>query len=249
MHKRLKEDGRTNFRGLQLPVQSKLNYQKFAEYLKDYWDWQLPLFIKFGFPFDIKDEDNIKINYKSAILNPKDTEAYLQEEIKHNAILGLFSTPPFPVHTSPFLTQDKANSETKRVIVDLSWPLGQSVNNQVASNNYVDRDFILTLPTIDNVTKSVRKFGQNCFIAKVDISRAFKHIPISFVLEFLFYWKNLVFGFKQGSQIFQRCSDSIRYFMSKEKHYILNYIDDYLIFGKKINVAELLIGFINFWKN
>ena len=49
-HKLLAKDGRPNYRGLQIPVKSSLNHEKFATYLKSYWDWQLPLFIKFGFP-------------------------------------------------------------------------------------------------------------------------------------------------------------------------------------------------------
>ena len=62
-------DGRPNYKGLQIPVKSALNYEKFAAYLKDYWDWQLPYFIKFGFPLDIKENPDIDseiINHKSA---------------------------------------------------------------------------------------------------------------------------------------------------------------------------------------
>ena len=72
-----------NFRGLQLQVASKLNSSKFAEYLTDYWDWQLPMFIKFGFPLDVKNENEItsdQINHKSALQHPKHVEAYLKEE-------------------------------------------------------------------------------------------------------------------------------------------------------------------------
>ena len=53
-HKKLAQDGRPNYLGLQIPVKSSLNDEKFAAYLQDYWDWQLPFFIKFGFPLDIK---------------------------------------------------------------------------------------------------------------------------------------------------------------------------------------------------
>ena len=49
------------------------------------------MFIKFGFPLDIKNENEIKsdkINHvKSALLNPKDIEAYIKEEKKQGAIL------------------------------------------------------------------------------------------------------------------------------------------------------------------
>ena len=68
-HKLLAKDGRPNYRGLQIPVKSSLNYEKFTSYLKNYWDWQLPLFIKFGFPLDIDRNKEIvsdQRNHKSA---------------------------------------------------------------------------------------------------------------------------------------------------------------------------------------
>ena len=42
LHNDLKEDGRHNYLGLQVPVQPKLNAEKWPSYLADYWDWQLP---------------------------------------------------------------------------------------------------------------------------------------------------------------------------------------------------------------
>ena len=66
-----------------MQVTSKLNSEKFAEYLTEYWDWQLPMFIKFGFPLDVEKENEIisdQINHKSALPNPMDVEAYLKEE-------------------------------------------------------------------------------------------------------------------------------------------------------------------------
>ena len=50
LHKMLRVDGRHNYEGLQIPVPSKLTYKVWAGYLREYWDWQLPLLIKFGFP-------------------------------------------------------------------------------------------------------------------------------------------------------------------------------------------------------
>ena len=60
--------------------------------------------------------------------------------------------------------------------MDLSWPLKNSVNDAVNSDSYLGTPFLLTLPTIDHIIKGVKKFGKNSFLAKIDISRAFKHI-------------------------------------------------------------------------
>ena len=40
MHRQLRSDGRHNFSGLQ--DHSKLNAEVWAQYLNNYWDWQLP---------------------------------------------------------------------------------------------------------------------------------------------------------------------------------------------------------------
>ena len=81
-------------------------------------------------------------------------------------------------------------------------------------------------------------------MAKIDVSRAFKHVPIdpgdtnllglhwkgSYYLE-----KHLCFGFKQGSALYQRISDFIRFIMAQEGFYVLSYIDDHMIYGNEAN--------------
>ena len=99
----------------------------------------------------------------------------------------------------------------------------------------------MTLPTIDHVIRAVSKFGRGSYIAKIDVSRAFKHLAIDpGDIDLLgLHWRqyfielSLVFGYKRGSDLFQRLSDSIRYIMASEGFYILNYLDDHLIFGPK----------------
>ena len=60
LHKLLRQDGRHNYEGLQVPVHSQLNFVKWKSYLQDYWDCQLPLLIKYGFPLDYNRCHNIQ---------------------------------------------------------------------------------------------------------------------------------------------------------------------------------------------
>ena len=53
LHELLCQDGRHNYEGLQIPVHSQINFDKWKSYLQDYWDWQLPLLIKYGVPLII----------------------------------------------------------------------------------------------------------------------------------------------------------------------------------------------------
>ena len=51
--------------------------------------------------------------------------------------MGPFDVPPFSLHISPFLTREKPGSDTRRTIIDLSWPKLHSVNDGVLNNEYL----------------------------------------------------------------------------------------------------------------
>ena len=72
--------------------------------------------------------------------------------------MGPFDKPLENLHVSPFMTREKSDSVKRRVIVDLSWPKGGSVNDSVSDNTYMGTDFILTLPNIEHVIKAISKF-------------------------------------------------------------------------------------------
>ena len=118
--------------------------------------------------------------------------------------------------------------------MDLSFPPGASVIAGVDPNSYLGSEFLLTLPSIDYITSQVLKLGKGSLIYKIDISRAFRHIKIDpsdynlLGLGFKSYFIDtcLPFGFRHGSAMFQRLSDSIRYMMLCRGHHVTNYIDD-----------------------
>ena len=139
----------------------------------------------------------------------------------------------------PILTREKPNSENRRVIVDLSWPIGESVNGSIDKHSYLGTDFTLSLPTIDHITDQVKAIGRDCQLYNVDISRAFRHIkvdPLNYDLLGL-SWRHIYldtcvpFGSRHSSQIFQRCSDTVRFIMRQNGHTIVGYVDNYIGFG------------------
>ena len=115
-----------NFMGEQLTLKSQLNPDAWDTYLQDYWDRQLPLLVRIGFPLDYNREGVLRSqteNHTSAKSFPEDIKAYLEEEISHGAILGPFhSCPVDNLHISPMMTSDKPNAPHRRVIIDLSFP-------------------------------------------------------------------------------------------------------------------------------
>ena len=85
--------------------------------------------------------------------HPQDIKAYLEEEKKFQAILGPYNVSPLRnLHVSPLMTRDKPGANHRRVIVDLSYPQGHSVNARVDGDSYLKSEFLLTLPSVDHIT-------------------------------------------------------------------------------------------------
>ena len=242
-HLRIKASGVPNFLGLRIPIESQLNVPEWKTMFENYWDQQLIHLIEFGFPLDFNRNSKLchdDKNHSSAIDFPADVQTYLEEEIKHGAIMGPYSVNPIPnAHVSPFRTREKPNAPNRRVIIDLSWPKDASVNAGVDKNSYLGSEFSLTFPTIDDITKELVKIGPGCHIYKIDISRAFRHLKIDpgdydllgLRWDTAFYDTCLPFGSRHGSQSFQRVSDAVRYTLRCHSYRVTNYIDDFVGYG------------------
>ena len=128
-----------------------------GQVFKNYWDKQLPLLIRYRFPLDFNPASPLQheeVNHASANLFTRDVLHYLQEETSFKAILGPFGTPPIRnLHISPFMTRPKPSSDHRCVIIELTFPKGQSVNQGVSSDQYLNTAFILSFTTIDNITQ------------------------------------------------------------------------------------------------
>ena len=247
-HNIIVASGTYNFMNSQLQIPSQLNPNIWDKYLGNYWDKQLKCLIRYGFPLDFNNEVDLKhtlANHGSANKYPQDLEAYLAEEQQHKAILGPFDRVPIHnLHVSPFMTREKPGAPHRRVIIDLSFPAGHSVNTGVDSDSYLGSKFMLTLPTIDTITNKLAKLGKGALIYKIDISRAFRHVKMDpadykyLGLHFKNYFIDscLPFGFRHGSAIFQRLSDAIRFIMVNQGHHVTNYIDDIIGYATKSKV-------------
>ena len=180
-HKLIRNSGLPNFLGLRIPVATRLKVDTWRYYLSDYFDHQLSDLIQFGFPLDF-DRDRVlgltEDNHPSAKKFVEDIDAYIAEELSYGVMMGPFDVPPFALHISPFLTREKPGSDTRRTIMDLSWPKSHSVNDGVINNEYLGTAFHLHYPSIDDFVKRVVQLGPACKTFKVDISRAFRHLRI-----------------------------------------------------------------------
>ena len=124
-----------NYIGECIPVPSGLNILAWRSLLTDYHDKQLPDFLEFGWPADYSAE-----------------------------------TPPVPMtanhyndaesvsHMEDYFNTDLANK--RRVIVDLGYPKGASVNAGIRRGQYEGRPFTYTLPAKIDLADELTRNGQ-----------------------------------------------------------------------------------------
>ena len=72
-------------------------------------------------------------------------------------------------HCSPILARPKDNNK-RRVIVNLSFPAGASVNDQVTRNIFDNRPFTLRFPKIDDIVQKILSIPNDPMLCKIDIA-------------------------------------------------------------------------------
>ena len=119
----------------QIQISSQLKADVWERHLQGYWDSQLLFLIRYGFPLDFDYStplQSVDKNHTSANEFTEDIQAYITEEQAFGAMLGPFKEPRIKdLHISPFLTREKLGASHRRIIVDLSFPHGHSVNSGV----------------------------------------------------------------------------------------------------------------------
>ena len=131
----IRETGKPNYQQARIPLNSGLNIHKWEKYLADYPFQKLLQYLKFGFPLSIVNPDGITnntvTNHFSALQYLNQVTEYLENEKAKGAILGpvdAINTKHY--HCSPLLTRPK-DLNKRRVIVNLSYPYGASLNDAV----------------------------------------------------------------------------------------------------------------------
>ena len=100
LHRTVRDSNCSNYMGIRIPVSSKLNIKNWRYHLADYWDQQLVDLLEFGFPLDFDrnfELQSTEENHASGRDNIYDIQCYIQEELKHGAMLG-----PFDQKTNTF---------------------------------------------------------------------------------------------------------------------------------------------------
>lgn len=232
-----------NFRGCRLPVQSNLQISFWREALVNYEDRVICDFLEFGFPIGVNERNSainceiIPANHLGATQFPLHILGYLEKEMKEGAILGPFKSKPFShkLVISPINSVPKKGSEERRIVIDLSWPKGFSVNDGIAKNEYLGEEVNLKFPTVDALIQLIKIKGRNSLMFKKDLRRAYRQLPVDpGDWNYLGYqWKSHLFmdkfltmGLRSACMCCQRTTDAVKFMYSQLGYELVNYIDD-----------------------
>ena len=160
------------------------------------------------------------------------------KEVSLKRVCGPFKSPPLPnFRVSPLGVVPKKEPGSFRLIHDLSFPHGSSVNDAIAQEQST-----VTLESFDDVTRLVVDLGYNCLIAKADIQEAFRIVPISprdyhllgFKLNGSFYFDK-VMPMESSSSVrtFEAFSTALQWILVNrfDFSHVSHIVDDFIFVG------------------
>ena len=224
-HVMVRNSGCYNYMGERIRVPTELNIYNWRSLCGNYNDQLLLNYLEFGFPLCVNRASlhfNSHVeNHPSAVNYPHDVDVYFDKELSHQAIVGPFEEIPFPVHYSPLLSRPKPD-DTRRIIANLSFPYGASLNDCISDGIYDNVPFQLKYPVVQDIVDKINELNSDVLLSKIDISRAFRNLridPHDFDLLGL-TWRNTSYldlsvpmGMKSGSALCQRVTDVLRHIM------------------------------------
>lgn len=223
----VEESGVPNFKGCKIPVNTHFNLDEWERLLVNYEDKEVVQFLRYGFPISFEGnidlcEDLVIKNHAGAVSNPKFVEEYLNKEVERDHIMGPFHSKPFKkgVKVNPLNTVPKKESGDFRMISDLSYPKGRSVNDGIDKSKYLGEDIKLELASVDSFAKLVWSAGYGCLMFKKDLKSCYRQYKVDpgDVRKLGYIWDDKLYfdlavpmGLRSGAYICQRVSNAIRY--------------------------------------
>ena len=180
-----------------------------------------------------------KRNMLSAKQNPQVVSDYLKREREAGRVVGPISSEEIArvgVHINRFGVIPKSGQPGKwRLIVDLSHPRGESVNDGVDPALCS-----LSYSSVDEAARLIADLGRGAILAKLDIESAYRNVPVHpedrplLGMEWegqVFADAALPFGLRSAPRI--ALADALAWILQREGACaLLHYLDDFLIIGK-----------------
>ena len=181
---------------------------------------------------------------------------YLAKECVEGRVLGPFPQFSLPqLQISRFRVIPKSNPGKWRLILDLSFPEGCSVNDGMAESMCS-----LTYVSVNEAAQRAFRLVRGSELAKVDIRSAYRLVPVHPEDRWLLgmQWEGslfvdtaLPFGLRSAPKIFTAVADALEWIGKQEGIGILyHYLDDFLTMGRPGTMEcsrslEILLGIFN----
>ena len=210
--------------------------------LHDYVDYQVCDFLEFGWPINYTATNSPSVpqrNHRSAIQHAAAVDKDITKDVNMGALLGPFDVNPFsgiPIVISPLQTVAKANSlNERRIVVDLSFPEGSSVNDGIPKDTFLGEPINLHYPSVDTLADIVRRKGRGALMFKTDLRAAYKQLPLcpgDWPLcavswrDKIFVYIREIFGLRTSALACQRTTACIQHLFQQEGYDCCVFLDD-----------------------
>ena len=233
-------DGRYNYRGARRRVPSGLCIDAWRAYLRDYTDYKLVDYLAYGWPINFERGSPLRatpVNHTSATQHTEHIQHYIDTEMGFRALVGPFQGPPTAnYHISPLMTHNKKDSDKRRVIMDLSWPDGASINDGIPEHQYIDGSATIKLPTVDYMESRILQLGRGAFLYKTDLAHGYRQLRVDPadwpLLGFAHagdYFMDMCppFGLRTSAMFMQRTAEAICFVHGRAGYVSRPYLDDF----------------------
>lgn len=222
-------------------ISSPIQLQALALLLVGHPDQGLVQFLIQGFihGFDIGFVGTFTATYPRNLLSARNevqgVSRAIQTELRRGHTAGPFSVSPFEFfHCSPLGAVPKSDSSF-RLILDLSSPRGQSINEGISQEK-----FSVVYSRFDDAVDIVRELGAKCFMGKLDVKHAFRLCPVrpedfpllGFSWQGQYYFElRLPFGSRSSPFIFNSLAAAVCFIFVVVfgVHHVIHYLDDYFV--------------------
>lgn len=190
-------------------------------------------------------------NLKSALDLPEVVREKIFREIQEGRVAGPFLYPPFHnFRISPLGVVPKKEKDSYRLIHQLSFPKGNSLNDQISEESASVR-----YSTFEDALL-IHRLGQGVFLAKADVQSTFRLLPnnplsfnsVGFYFDDCFFFDRcLPMGCSLSCTYFEAFTTFIEWVVKFRSGscFILHYLDDFLFLGHSFtDCANVLNSFI-----
>ena len=216
-----------------------LNILEWCHRLHDY-PKSLCDFLEFGWPVGYTSSTlsvQTAHNHGSARSNPTVIDDFLSHECELGTTCGPFFTNPLSVDISISPLQIVYSRTGKpRIVVDLSYPPGHSVNCGILRDTYLGEPFSLCLPGLDALLDIICQKGQPSHVFKKDLSRAYRQLRIDPCDYHLLGYQHRdyqhfdiapPFGLCSSAMMCETTTSAVTYMYKKLGYSCTNCIDDF----------------------